>query len=263
MKELLKLTKEHIILDYIDTWPNSILNIIQENIYVIENYLKTEEEIDEKANEDIFLRRNIPQNEFKNTYYDLIHKIQLELKNKLFIGFHCTKITDFENEDIKENGLKPLRKSFLDERLLKLKEKKLINENTYLYLKKNNLSKEMYRKDRVFCFHCISTLKDHWGLSRLFKFWGGEALYREYEEKKLIRDNVLSIGKPSIILCSIREKDINRYDDIPERMIKFFLDPDTNCDFDNWLKKEVKVLNIINSKDKIFETLTNFSTWDK
>ncbi len=102
MKELLRLTKEHVILDCIDTWPNSILNIIQKNIYVIENYLKIEEEIDKKANEDISLRINRPQNKFKTTYCDVIEKIQIELKNKLFIGFHCTKITDFENKNIKK-----------------------------------------------------------------------------------------------------------------------------------------------------------------
>ncbi len=115
----------------------------------------------------------------------------------------------------------------------------------------------------MFCFHCINTLKGYQGLLGLFKFWGGEALYREYEKTKSVRDSILLIGNPSIILCSLGEDDINRYDDIPKRMIQFYLDPYTNCDFDNYLKKEVKVLNIVNSEDKLFETLTNFSEWDK
>lgn len=211
-------------------------------------------------------RINRPQNPFESEWVSIISQIEGILKLNRFVGFHCTKLTVNEIVNIFTGGLIPLSSKMLNQRINQLHNRKMINDKTKEKLKKNNLSDENNRKGYVFFFHGSKTLKDEWGLFRLFRLWGGEALYANFENNPDIFKELFNIGKPCIVLGSLCYEDVNPYLSIGERFVTVYLNKDNldNCsyDFDNWVDKKVEVLSVITAEEELFEQLTGFSTWN-
>lgn len=255
----------HIVLDIIESWPQEIIQIIEKYRETIHAYLQLEHEIDKQAEEDVLLRVYRPENQFESDWLSIISQIEGILKLNRFVGFHCTKLTDIEIRNIYTYGLMPLSSEMLDQRIDQLRNSNMIDEKTAEELKRNNRSSENNRKGNVFFFHGSKTLKDELGLYRLFRLWGGEALYANHERNPEIFKELFHIGKPCIVLGSLGYDDINSYPSIGTKFITVYLNKDNlkNCsyDFDNWVKKKVEVLSVITADDEIFEQLTGFSTW--
>jgi len=115
------------------------------------------------------------------------------------------------------------------------------------------------------CFcHCVSTLKDEWGLYRLFRSWGGEALYCHHEEDSPARDELRRIGTPCIVVGSLQRPDISTITSFEERIIRVWLarnDPGAHSqDFDTVVKgRSVPVLDVIVHRDVLFGEPANCS----
>jgi hypothetical protein len=255
----------HIVLDLIETWPKEVKQIIENNEEIIREYLELECEIDRQAQEDVLLRVFRPENKYKVDWSNIVDEIEGKLKTNSFVGFHCTKLIDSEITHISTYGLKPLSNEILSSRLEKLYSNGMLSKMVFEQLKSNNLSTEYNRKDRVFFFHGVNTLKSESGLYRLFRLWGGEALYANHERNHEIYTELFYIGKPCIVLGSLTYEDINPYPLLATRFVNVFLNKDNlkynAYDFDNCVKNEVKVLNIITEDEELFEQLTNYSKW--
>lgn len=263
--KLLNKIDNHIVLDLIETWPKEVQQIIENNEEMIRAYLELEYEIDRQAEEDVHLRVFRPENNYKVDWSNIVDEIEGKLKTNRFIGFHCTKLIDSEINHISTYGLKPLSSEILSSRLEELYSNGMLSKIVFEQLKSNNLSSEYNRKDRVFFFHGVNTLKFESGLYRLFRLWGGEALYANHERNPKIYTELFHIGKPCIVLGSLVYEDINPYPLLATRFINIFLNKDNlkynTYDFDNCVKNGVKVINIITVEDKLFEQLTNYSNW--
>lgn len=262
---LLSRIDNHIILDQIVSWPYEILQVIRENEEIIHTYLQLEDQIDKQAEENVLLRIYRPRNQYESEWLDIINQLGENLKVNKFVGFHCTKLVDIEIDNILNYGLKPLNSEMLDFRINQLYYNKVITNKVAEELKKNNLSSESNRNGKVFFFHCSKTLKDQGGLYRLFRAWGGEALYANHERNSKISDKIFGIGKPCIVLGSLSYDSINPYPSLAARFISVFLSQNYpeyySYDFDNWVQKPVKALSIITIEEELFEQLTKFSTW--
>jgi len=265
MNELLYKTENNIILDIVESWPPEIKLLIEHNEDLLHKYLDMEREIDQRAQEDVMLRVIRPHNKYEFDWSRIILEIEKILNVNKFVGFHCTKLTANEIENISSNGLKPLNSEMLNSRISELYENGMISKIASEHLKRNNRSSESNREGKTFFFHGANTLKDEFGLYRLFRLWGGEALFFNNEQNPNIYAELLHVGKPCIVLGSLNYEDVKAYPSLAYCFITVFLNKGNldgiNYDFDSCVKKDVKALCIINNEDVLFEQLTNFSSW--
>ena len=258
--------KNHFILDLIETWPDSIKKYLSTNEKGLMKYVIEENRLDKKAQTDIMIRFNRPENSFQRYWNNAVELIKEQIYNYSIVGFHCTRLTESEILDIQTNGLHPLEPSFTEYRITNLVKQNFISSFTAKEIHSSNLSSADNRKGNVCFFHCISTLKDEWGLYRLFRFWGGEAIYFLHEKNPNILKELLSIGIPCIVVGSLKPTDIINIRSIEERIIYVWLSQkDKNAhsqDCDTFVKYNVPVLEIINRSDPRFEQLTDCLNWN-
>lgn len=253
--------EDHIILDQIFTWPKKIVELISNSKVDLQNYLIEARRIDKLAREIVEYRWNRPQNKYATKWNNLVNLIEFELQEAKIIGFHCSRLMDFEILDIIENGIEPLSLEFSNSRIRKLYKNSLISEEL-----RDNLidKKELSAENRVghtFFFHCTSTLKDEMGLCRLFKSWGGEAIYLNNEKNTALQE----IGIPSIVVASLERLELDEYPCLSERMICILLNDNYHPhDFDTWLNniEPTDVISVITRNDELFEILTNIKDWN-
>ena len=116
-----------------------------------------------------------------------------------------------------------------------------------------------------------TTLQDCSAVYRLFRSWGGEAVYNGQEEDPKIADTLARIGTPCIVKCAIpfsRAKQFSRVF-APRFLSQLVSDeieyPEPPPRFDLYTEEDVRpseVLEIIEFKDQRFATLTKCSDWD-
>lgn len=263
LNNLLSIANSHIIIDCLETWPNELNDIIKQNQDVLTSYLELEKDIDNRAEKEVKLRIDRPKNKYKEDWDDIINSLKEILKSKNFVGFHCTRLIDNEINKINKNGLKPLCPNFLKERLKYLYKQNEISKQAFQFLINNNLTSEKNRKGKVFFFHCLATLESDSGINNLFKYWGGEAIYRCYEDNHSIKNELLNIGMPCIVLGSLNYNQLYKFNNMLEtRLIKVFLNNNNlhynGVDFDNYVENNVSVIDIITYDNKLFDYLTGY-----
>lgn len=259
---LLQRTNNHIILDQISTWPSEIIQIIEANKALIENYLQLKETISQKQEVDPLYRATVPFNEYQSDWDSVLYSIEGVLNCHKLVGFHCTRMVDEEIENVKEFGLKPLRREATISRLSRLSDLGIMTKNTFNYLRDNNLSSEQNREGLLFFFHGVQTLKDNFGLYQFFKFWGGESIYRNHINAVEIYAELSQIGKPCIVLASIEYANVCTK--LANHFIMVYLKqnmPSRSYDVDDCVKVNIPVIDVITIDDPLFEVLTDYSTW--
>lgn len=257
-----EIDKDSFILDGISTWPIEIKSTIISNESILRKYLTKESAIDKQAREDVNLRIDRPSNKYKDNWLSLLKIIEEKLRFKKIVAFHCTRITEYEREDILKNWLMPLCPDFSIQRLKRIFEEGIISEKTYKIILDQNESNAYNRKGNVCFFHCLSNFKDELWIYRLLKSRGGEALYCNHEYNKEVIDELNKISKPCIVVACLEYSELNSSACIPEKMIKLMIDEGRtekiNHCFDSFIKHIVKVDNIITIDNDHFEKLTNY-----
>lgn len=252
--------EESFILDNMNTWPVSLRGFLDDNLELFNNYFLGKSEIDRLEIEDPIYRVNIIENDYNDKYEYALDTINKILNKYYIIGFHCTNLIKCEKESIIKNGLRPLSKKLVDEKLEAVFKEGLILESEYMYLKDNNLANTDGRTNNVFCFHTLKILKEHPGLLDLLTIWGGESIYWDKADETL--DRLLTIGDPSIVVLKIPYEDACYLHNLSEKIIDRFLNElDNNhyfSDVDNHFSFTLNVVDILTPKDEIFHVLTSF-----
>ena len=121
------------------------------------------------------------------------------------------------------------------------------------------------------CFCANRTvLRDFGAVYRLFRFWGGEAVYREFESNASIGNKLRSIGIPCIVVCTIpftRVKIFHSY--FSEHFVAYliaseFKHEEPSAEFDLYVTRNLdasNVLDVIQYSDHRFEHLTHSLSW--
>jgi hypothetical protein len=249
----------HIIFDRKDTWPQEVLDLLDSNKVSIQGFFREEHRIDALARKDMHIRYNRPQNIFKETFDNTIAIIEEALKKYSIVGIHCTKLLDEEINNIKQNGLNPLNKTFANQRIEYVYNQDLISETLRNELINKKELDANNRRGMIWVFHCLSTLKFESGLNRLFGYWGGESLYAYAKHRNELR----AIGNSCIVFTTIEIKELDIYPELSKRMTSFYFDDNYfPHDTDSIIRSNLKVLKIIKRNEKIFEKLTNIQDWD-
>ncbi|MDP2173249.1 MAG: hypothetical protein Q8J62_05700 [Candidatus Cloacimonadaceae bacterium] len=258
----LKLTDKHIILDIIETWPESIIALLEKNREIVKSYIDEENRVELLSREDVEIRCFPPLNPHKWQFRKIDQQIHNILKAHSFVGFHATRLTQTEISNIIRDGLQPLTCELVITKIDILIQNNHINARDAELIIHNNSAQERYREGIVCLFHCNSTLKDSGGLNDLFSYWGGEAIYRHFKDNTTPLD-LKQIGKPCIVVCSLPGNEMNTIPSTSERMISYWnslKNSEPTCfDFDHFVKHKVEVIKVISAEDDLFNLLTNYS----
>lgn len=251
-----------ITLNLIETWPKELITLLGMNNDLIINYIRREDEINKLSREDVFLRTNRPGNAWKISFEKFKNTLTLNLQQRQFRSFHCTRITKFEINDILQNGLKPLYVDFQYKRIQRIINDGLLDKRIgEIIFDKGQIDIEN-RENLTFFFHSTETLKDEDCLHRLFRSWGGEAFYHLVEDIPEVFCKINQIGIPCIVEFTV-DYEICNFWDLELRIINYWLNPNGyDIDFDNWVSNKVlPTLRIIQFNDDEFEKLTEFRSW--
>ncbi len=260
-KKLLEKINNAIVIDIKETWTKEMLDILDNNKNDLSDYYRIEQELTRKSNYNDNFMFNNTSNDKEAIFNEVCLKLREELFNKKIIGFHCSRLTNEEINNIKIDGLRPLTSNLIEEKLDILVRTDLISQKEYDYLLENNVSAQKNRSGMVMNFFSIDTLKDCGGLSRLFRAWGGESIYYNNESIIEWRKLLFRIGKPVIILCSLKYTDINAFTDLEKLIIQHYIQ-EKIYDTNNISKVVVNVKNVITIEEELFEYLTNYSAWE-
>ncbi len=261
MHPLLRYTNNYIVFDLIESWPDAFLNILKKNQELVKLYFDEEYRVDLLGREDIQIRLFSPPNQYIEPFIEINEMISNILFDQFFIGFHATRLTENEILNVSKIGLQPLTPLLVKEKLEILQQNNYINSKDAELILNNNSSSKSNRINLVWMFHCLSTLKENNGTDNLFKYWGGESIYRHFKNDTKNAFDLTSIGSPCIIICKVSGKEMINYTNISERMIKYWYNLHNsikeNCDFDHHVNHKVKVIKVISEEDSLFKILRN------
>jgi len=251
--------KNHIIFDHLESWPSEMLYLIRENENTLKGFFEEEHLIDKLAREDVSLRYNRPENIYQEKWGVIINEIETVLKQHLIIGIHCTKLLDWEIEDVKKNGLKPLNRTFANQRIEKAFTEGLLSKEIRDELIDKKELDEEYRQGYVWFFHCLETLNFESGLNRLLGLWGGESIYAYVNDNNELKQ----IGTPCITFASIKISELDIYPELSKRMTAYYFNDNYYPhDNDSHIETAMNVLRIVKRNEKLFEELTGIENWD-
>ncbi|EGQ8028748.1 hypothetical protein ACWOVX_004332 [Vibrio vulnificus] len=136
-------------------------------------------------------------------YDQAILEFRSLLKQFSLVGYHCTKLTPYEIEDIRKHGMKLQCGESLKQRVLRLESAQEIDKVVAQKLLACNQADDSNRAFMLwFCFF-EPHLAGFYGIHRFFKSWGGEALYNRHENQKITGDALKEIGIPCVIKAKV------------------------------------------------------------
>ena len=128
-----------------------------------------------------------------------VEAIARVLKRYTLKGWHCTRLTAMEVNRIRERGLYLPNRETLQHRLRELAVEGIITTETQIQLLAKNSANEENRAGKIwFCFYEPRKV-DERAVGRFFRYWGGEALYRDHERNSVTGPILAQIGTPRVI----------------------------------------------------------------
>lgn len=125
------------------------------------------------------------------------------MRSHSLIGYHCTKLTSEEIENIRTNGMSVQNADSLSARIERLLFSNLISLEVAQCLKEKNQANDRNRAGKLwFCFF-EPFLAGADGIERFFRSWGGEALYNLHESSPITGAALRGIGTPCIIRANV------------------------------------------------------------
>ncbi|WP_340650066.1 hypothetical protein [Pseudoxanthomonas winnipegensis] len=118
-------------------------------------------------------------------------------------GFHFTRLTDSEAEEIRTTGLKALSPDLIERRLAAQVEQGALSADQAARLLKANQVRDANRVGKAwFCFYppCDAHVS---GVRPLLEHWGGEALYKLNAGDPDLGPALRSIGRPALVQAHV------------------------------------------------------------
>ena len=261
----------------IDSWPPGFREAVMQSMPLVISYHEECSRIGKyREGGDVLLQIHPPENRYKQDYRALVERLEALLLPHRIVSYHCTRLTQEEIVDIKQEGLQVLTTNLVNKRLEQCLSHGYLNQVEYERIKNSpHLPKSLndINGKRTGMIHfCAnrSTLQDCDAVYRLFRSWGGEALYWGHEEDTDLAPVLGRIGVPCIVVCAIPFKRIRQpYYEFPEYFLSYmvseeiehtFLSSTVNpCTEENLSPSEI--LAIISYSDDRFEELTTEASW--
>ena len=155
-------------------------------------------------------------------------------------------------------------KELLHKRIDSIEQEGLIGPKCSKHLKKNNQADDPYRAGRIwFCFF-PPYRAGQGGIERLFRSWGGEALYNSHENDPVYGPILKRTGTPCIIEAYVPIISLPRNDGLKDKVVRRYLvnhNPNTIKELDYESRAEqpipsTNIFRIIKFPDSDFIKLT-------
>lgn len=112
-----------------------------------------------------------------------------------------------------------------------------------------------------------STLREYSRVYRLFRSWGGEAIYCGHEKDERIAHVLCRTGTPCIVKCAIPFSRADQfYANSSERFVAQFISdeieyPESSAGFGLRTRQDLTAVDIVEFSDPRFAALTGCNTW--
>ncbi len=124
---------------------------------------------------------------------------------RLIRAFHCTRLLDHEVEAIRHDGLRPLTRELITDRVEAAYRSGALSQTEHDHLLEKHVfavGNPMGREDQV-CLVLPERMLDGDGVLPLLETWGGEAIYWSHSGTEFKRTRLQSIGRPSVVVASL------------------------------------------------------------
>ena len=182
-------------------------------------------------------------------------------------GWHCTRLTDAEVDEILRDGMQLPNADTLTRRIDALVNTKLIEPQIALRLKSENWAAEENRSERIwFCFFPLGKADEH-GIGPFFRHWGGEALYRCHEDDPVTSPILRRIGAPRLVEADVPVASLGGYPDFSiyrRFLVSGGFRSNESTDFEGYCVHPLPAENVrrvISYPDREFYSLTRCAEW--
>jgi hypothetical protein len=241
-----------------ETWPEDVLNALEEHY---ELFLKWE----------LYNSQMVDNSQTINgrNYDKAVNELQSVLRRGYVLrGYHCTRLTDHEIQQITMNGMQVPDLNFFYDRIDAIEQAGKIEYEIAQLLKNNNQANDSNRKGKIwFCFFKPS-IAGQSGIERLFRSWGGEALYNSHESDPVTGPVLKSIGTPCLIDAFVPIASLSSYGVcfkiIRQYLINRGLNTEEPVDHEDRATQPIPAQNIsriIQFPDQDFISLTKCDGW--
>jgi hypothetical protein len=252
-----------------ETWPGELLRMLHKSAATIADYHRERDRLDRAAEDDVMLRIRRPANPHKAGWDSASYNAGKTLSGAHLAGFHATRLIDAEVDAIRAGGLHLLSNSLFETRITGAQSAGLLAKDVANMLRARNQVHDDNRNGMTwFCFS-RSMLHDESGMVRLFRCWGGEALYNSHENDALTGPALAAIGYPCIIRAAVPIDGIESFMGIGERLLNVWCANRGLCtghkpEFEGYVRTDIPasgILNVIRFSDPEFVALTRHREW--
>jgi hypothetical protein len=254
------------------TWPPALQRLLEREFELLRRYEIRRAEIDATCERGIVARINVPQNAYREARDGVVREADRILDPEKLLGFHCTRLTTQEIGRIQRSGLEPLGSALVGRRLDDAVAEGSLNEDLVAELRAGHQADDKSRAGRISFVNCRSVLRNESAVGRLFRSWGGEALYWAHEHRADTGAALRAIGTPAIVVTTIPVGCLQTFfRSSGERFVwKYLKDRGIltgyGADIETFVTSEVRpefILEIIPYDDDRFEQATECSSWNE
>jgi hypothetical protein len=187
------------------------------------------------------------------------------------VGYHCTRLTAHEMADVRRNGIVPLSRDLLANRVSAAVAHGELSPDIARRLVQRNYVDDTScgrRLNMLWLVFSKDTLTDESGLRCLMGYWGGEAVYVPQSDET--RDVLRQIGCACIVEAIVPVSWL-KYKPIGDRLLNHYewiesgRSEDYEVGFESPVTQAVpgtRVRRVIAENDRDFEALTHRSSWE-
>ncbi len=263
-------------LDDVSTWPARLVATFEANEALLRAYDK---EHQRTSDDDAWRPPNVPNyvptahrpaNPFSAEREQFLSSLRADYSAELALrGYHCTRLTDDEVERIRAEGMTPPTPEILRRRIGALESGGLISPHAAQRLARENDAGDPTRAGRLWFIFTAAPLSCETSIDSLFRYWGGEALYRRHDRDPETGPIVASIGTARIIEAIVPLADIGPTAFPDRQLAQQFLASRGVATLDRDFVDRVvvpvhanRIRRIISRSDDAFVSLTGCASWE-
>lgn len=253
-----------------DTWPSEIKQALERHFELFRSYEQERQRLFDLYCRDWFAHQREGGNVHAQDRQAVIDEITGLTTPHDISGFHCTRLCDDEIEHIRGSGMVPSSASFLANRIeARATAGDIPGPVAERLLRENQAAKES-RIGMIWFVNGASILReDEGGLYRLFRYWGGEALYGLHEHDVETAPLLQRLGQPCIVAASLPIASYKNYRLTGEALYAAFMrsrgiKTDGSTGMAGNMRMPItaeRIDRIIRFDDPEFEGLTRCSSW--
>jgi hypothetical protein len=269
------LDRRDIELEDFASWPEELRGFVEARRRQLVAYQRERQRIDRLGWTDVRVRVEPPPNEHRPAYEEAVAHAEALLHGHRLVGYHCTRLTPDEMRRIRTEGLRALSPNLVQERLEALVDAGEMSRaqcDFFLHsamLQAHLANRHGNRTGMVWLCPNRSTLRDSSGVFRLFRSWGGEALYAGFERDASAFGVLSRLGVPAIVKCAVTLPTDAlhgcRAANLLSNAVRHEIEhPEPSPTFDWCVRRDLEpteVVDIVVLDDPRFEELTGHAQW--